>query len=49
LFVVGTGSVKGFAVALIIGMLASLFTSITVVRWILLSWLKWAKPAKLPL
>lgn len=49
LFVVGTGPVKGFAVALIIGLLASLFTSITLVRWMLLSWLKWAKPSKLPL
>lgn len=49
LFLMGTGPVKGFAVALIIGLLASLFTSVTLTRWILLSWLRWAKPVKLPL
>ncbi|MBI1308698.1 MAG: protein translocase subunit SecD [Proteobacteria bacterium] len=48
LFAVGTGPVKGFAVALTIGLLASLFTSITLVRWMLLSWLRWAKPQSLP-
>lgn len=49
LFAVGTGPVKGFAVALTIGLLASLFTSITVVRWMLLSWIGWARPTKLPI
>lgn len=49
LFAVGTGPVKGFAVALIIGLLASLFTSITLVRWMLLSWLRWTKPNHLPI
>lgn len=49
LFAIGTGPVKGFAVALIIGLLASLFTSITVVRWMLLSWLRFTKPTYLPI
>jgi protein-export membrane protein SecD len=49
LFVMGTGPVKGFAVALIIGLLASLFTSVTLTRWIILSWMRWARPAHLPL
>jgi len=34
LFVFGTGPVKGFAVALTVGVVASLFTSIYITRWI---------------
>lgn len=49
LFVMGTGPVKGFAVALIIGLLASLFTSITLTRWMILSWLRRWRPTKLPI
>lgn len=49
LFIMGTGPVKGFAVALIIGLLASLFTSVTMTRWIILSWMRWARPSRLPL
>lgn len=49
LFVMGSGPVKGFAVSLIIGLLASLFTSITLVRWMLLAWMRKAKPTALPI
>jgi protein-export membrane protein SecD len=49
LFAMGTGPVKGFAVSLMIGLLASLFTSVTLTRWMCLAWLKWAKPQELPL
>lgn len=49
LFIMGTGPVKGFAVALIIGLLASLFTSVTLTRWMILSWLRRTKPTRLPL
>ncbi|PZP39156.1 MAG: protein translocase subunit SecD [Pseudomonas fluorescens] len=49
LFFFGTGPVKGFAVAQVIGLLASLFTSVTLTRWIILSWLRRTKPIKLPL
>lgn len=49
LFLMGTGPVKGFAVALIIGLLASLFTSVTLTRWMILSWLRRTKPTRLPL
>jgi len=48
LFMVGSGPIKGFAVALIIGLLASLFTSVTLTRWLLQSWMRWARPSKLP-
>jgi preprotein translocase subunit SecD len=49
LFLIGTGPVKGFAVSLTIGLLASLFTSVSLTRWILISWARWAKPKHLPL
>lgn len=49
MFFVGTGPVKGFAVALIIGLLASLFTSVTLTRWMILSWLRRTRPTKLPI
>ncbi|NBV54809.1 MAG: protein translocase subunit SecD, partial [Proteobacteria bacterium] len=49
LFALGSGPVKGFAVALTIGLLASLFTSITLVRWMLLAWMRAYKPQALPI
>ena len=49
LFFFGTGPVKGFAVALIIGLLASMFTSITLTRWMILSWLRRTRPSRIPL
>lgn len=49
LFALGSGPVKGFAVALTIGLLASLFTSITLVRWMLLAWMRAYKPQVLPI
>ncbi|NMA52101.1 MAG: MMPL family transporter, partial [Peptococcaceae bacterium] len=35
LYFFGTGSIKGFALTLSIGILASMFTAITVTRWLL--------------
>ena len=49
MFVFGTGPVKGFAVALIIGLIVSLFTSVTLSRWMILSWYKQTRVARLPL
>jgi protein-export membrane protein SecD len=49
MFMFGSGPVKGFAVALSIGLLVSLFTSVTLTRWLILSWYKRARPAALPL
>ena len=49
LFAIGSGPVKGFAVSLTIGLCASMFTVITLTRWMVLAWLKWARPAQLPL
>lgn len=49
MFIFGSGPVKGFAVALAIGLIVSLFTSVTLTRWMILSWFKRARPAALPL
>ncbi len=49
MFTFGSGPVKGFAVALAIGLIVSLFTSVTLTRWMILSWFKRMRPARLPL
>lgn len=47
LFQYGTGPVKGFAVTLAIGIVTSVFAAVTVTRLIVVSWLRWKKPAEL--
>lgn len=47
LFQLGTGPVKGFAVALGVGIITSFFTSVMVTRLIVISWLNTARPKKL--
>lgn len=49
LFYFGTGPVRGFAVTLAIGIATSMFTSVTVTRLIITSWLMKYKPTKLPI
>lgn len=49
LFYFGTGPVRGFAVTLAIGIATSMFTSVTVTRLIITSWLIKCKPTKLPI
>lgn len=49
MFTFGTGPVKGFAVALSIGLIVSLFTSVTLTRWMILGWYRMARPTTLPL
>ncbi len=49
LFYFGTGPVRGFAVTLTIGIATSMFTSVTVTRLIIASWLTRNKPTKLPI
>lgn len=48
MFALGSGPVKGFAVALALGVLTSLFTSVTVTRLLVISWLRATKPKTLP-
>ncbi|MEZ5647706.1 MAG: protein translocase subunit SecD [Alphaproteobacteria bacterium] len=49
LYILGTGAVRGFAVTLAIGIAASMFTAVTVSRFMVVSWLVWRRPAELPL
>ena len=49
LFWFGTGPVRGFAVTLAIGIATSMFTSVTVTRLIIASWISRCKPTKLPI
>ncbi|HEX5931993.1 MAG TPA: protein translocase subunit SecD [Methyloceanibacter sp.] len=49
LFWLGSGPVRGFAVTLTIGILASMFTAVTVTRLMVSYWLRWARPQYIPL
>lgn len=48
LFYMGSGPVRGFAVTLGIGILASLFTAFTLTRWLIATWIKRRRPKHLP-
>jgi preprotein translocase subunit SecD len=47
LFGLGTGPVKGFAVALGVGIITSFFTSVMVTRLIVITWLNAVRPRKI--
>jgi protein-export membrane protein SecD len=49
LFWLGSGPVRGFAVTLSIGILASMFTAVTVTRLMVSYWLRWARPTAIPI
>ncbi len=49
LFWLGVGPVRGFAVTLCIGILASMFTAITLTRLLIAEWLRWARPQTVPI
>jgi len=49
LFWLGSGAVRGFAVTLTIGILASMFTAVTVTRLMVSYWLRWVRPVALPI
>lgn len=49
LYQFGTGSVKGFAVTLAIGIICSLYTAVLVTRLMVVTWLRTTKPKKLPI
>lgn len=49
LFYFGSGPVRGFAVTLAIGIMTSLFTSVTVTRLIITAWYNRFKPKALPI
>lgn len=47
MFGMGSGPIKGFALTLSVGIIASMFTAILVTRWQLLSWLLRVRPKEL--
>jgi protein-export membrane protein SecD len=49
LFWLGSGPVRGFAVTLTIGIIASMFTAVTVTRLMVAHWLRWARPQQIPI
>lgn len=49
LYYFGSGTVKGFAVTLSIGLLASMFSAVMLSRFMMMSYLSWKRPAKLVL
>jgi preprotein translocase subunit SecD len=49
LFHFGTGTIKGFAVTLIIGILSSMFSAIMLTRFMVVTWLKRTRPQVIPI
>lgn len=49
LFQFGTGAIRGFAVTLSLGILTSMFTSVTVLKMMIWAWMRVFKPKDLPL
>jgi preprotein translocase subunit SecD len=49
LYQFGSGPVRGFAVTLTIGLLASMYTAVTLSRIIVLFWFRQVRPATLPI
>jgi protein-export membrane protein SecD len=49
LYIFGTGTVKGFAVTLSVGIAASLFTAVLFTRLMIVTWLRRTKPKTLPI
>ena len=49
LYQFGTGTVKGFAVTLAIGIICSLYTAVLVTRLMVVTWLRQVKPKTLPM
>jgi preprotein translocase subunit SecD len=49
LFYLGTGPVKGFALTLGLGIITTMFTAITFTRYLVVIWLRWYRPARIPL
>jgi protein-export membrane protein SecD len=49
LFWLGSGPVRGFAVTLAIGILASFFTATTITRLLVAEWVRWSRPTTVPI
>jgi protein-export membrane protein SecD len=49
LFWLGSGPVRGFAVTLAIGIIASFFTATTITRLLVAEWVRWTRPTTVPI
>ena len=49
LFWLGSGPVRGFAVTLAIGIIASFFTATTITRLLVSEWVRWSRPTTVPI
>ncbi len=49
LYAIGTGTVRGFAVTISIGIIASMFTAVTVTRLMMVTWYRRTQPKTLPM
>lgn len=49
LFYLGSGPIRGFAVTLAIGILTTVFTAFTLTRLLIAAWVKWRRPAAVPI
>lgn len=49
LYAIGTGTVRGFAVTISIGIVVSMFTAVTVTRLMMVTWYRRTKPKTLPM
>lgn len=49
LYLYGSGPIKGFAITLSVGILASMFSAILLTRLLVVTWLNWKNPKKLSL
>jgi protein-export membrane protein SecD len=49
LFWLGSGPIRGFAVTLAIGIIASFFTATTITRLLVAQWVKWSRPTTVPI
>ncbi len=49
LFGIGSGPIKGFAITHVVGIITTVFTAYTVTHWIVMLWVRWAKPKEVPL
>jgi len=49
LWVLGSGTVKGFAITLIIGTIVSMYTAVVVARMCTVAWLRRTRPSELPI
>jgi len=49
LYIFGSGTVKGFAITLIIGTIISMYTAVVIARMCTVTWLRRARPSELPI